>query len=233
MKIPIVADFNKSVATKYGVLVPNDGVPFRALFIISPEGILRQITVNDLPVGRNVDETIRLVKAFQFTDKYGEVCPANWLVFQKDFLSLRLICLFYLYRQPGDKTMAADPEKSKDYFRAVNPAPGIPAASAPLEEVEDPAKLASIIASPTLTVVDFWAPWCRNCSKILPAVTRLAGTYTGAKFVKVNTVAAEAIAIEKGADVLPTFQFYKNGTKIGQFTGSDIAGLEAAIASYL
>ena len=51
---------------------------FRGLFIIDNKGILRQITVNDLPVGRSVDETLRLVQAFQFTDKHGEVCPAGW-----------------------------------------------------------------------------------------------------------------------------------------------------------
>jgi peroxiredoxin 3 len=46
--------------------------------LIDPNGILRQITVNDLPVGRSVDETLRLIKAFQFVEKHGEVCPANW-----------------------------------------------------------------------------------------------------------------------------------------------------------
>ena len=50
----------------------------RGLFIIDDKGILRQITVNDLPVGRSVDETLRLVQAFQFVDKHGEVCPAGW-----------------------------------------------------------------------------------------------------------------------------------------------------------
>lgn len=76
MKIPIIADFSKTVATKYGVLIPDGGdcgVPLRALFIIDPAGNLRQITVNDLPVGRNVDEIIRLVKAFQFHEAHGEV----------------------------------------------------------------------------------------------------------------------------------------------------------------
>lgn len=48
------------------------------LFIIDPKGILRQITINDLPVGRSVEETLRLVQAFQYTDKHGEVCPAGW-----------------------------------------------------------------------------------------------------------------------------------------------------------
>ena len=50
----------------------------RGLFIIDDKGVLRQITVNDLPVGRSVDETLRLVQAFQFVDKHGEVCPAGW-----------------------------------------------------------------------------------------------------------------------------------------------------------
>ena len=53
-------------------------IHFRGLFIIDTKGILRQITMNDLPVGRSVDETLRLVQAFQFTDTHGEVCPANW-----------------------------------------------------------------------------------------------------------------------------------------------------------
>ena len=50
----------------------------RGLFLIDDKGILRQITVNDLPVGRDVDETLRLIQAYQFTDKHGEVCPAGW-----------------------------------------------------------------------------------------------------------------------------------------------------------
>ncbi len=98
MQIPIIADFDKTVATKYGVLL-DGGVPLRGLFIISPTGVLRQVTLNDLPVGRNVDEIIRLVQAFQYTDEHGEVCPANW--------------------KPGSKTMVADPTKSKEYFNTV------------------------------------------------------------------------------------------------------------------
>ena len=56
----------------------DEGVAFRGLFIIDGNGVLRQITVNDLPVGRDVDETLRLVQAFKFTDEHGEVCPAGW-----------------------------------------------------------------------------------------------------------------------------------------------------------
>ncbi|KAG7087272.1 hypothetical protein E1B28_013251 [Marasmius oreades] len=78
LKLPLIADRNMSISRAYGVLLEDEGIALRGLFIIDPKGILRQITVNDLPVGRSVDETIRLLKAFQFTDKHGEVCPANW-----------------------------------------------------------------------------------------------------------------------------------------------------------
>ncbi|SJL17987.1 probable TSA1-thiol-specific antioxidant [Armillaria ostoyae] len=99
LKLPLIADRNMSISRDYGVLLEDEGIALRGLFIIDPKGILRQITVNDLPVGRSVDETIRLIKAFQFTDKHGEVCPVNW--------------------HEGDKTMKADPKGSKEYFSAV------------------------------------------------------------------------------------------------------------------
>lgn len=78
---PLIADITKSISKDYEVLIEegdNAGVALRGLFIISPEGTLRQKTVNDLPVGRSVDETLRLLKAFKFTDEHGEVCPAGW-----------------------------------------------------------------------------------------------------------------------------------------------------------
>ncbi|EPQ53389.1 hypothetical protein GLOTRDRAFT_131337 [Gloeophyllum trabeum ATCC 11539] len=96
LKLPLIADKSMKIARDYGVLIEESGVALRGLFIIDPKGILRQITVNDLPVGRSVEETIRLIKAFQFTDKYGEVCPANW--------------------QEGGKTIKADPKASLEYF---------------------------------------------------------------------------------------------------------------------
>jgi peroxiredoxin 1 len=100
MNIPIIADKTKDISKRYGVLKEDDGIDFRGLFLIDDHGILRQITINDLPVGRSVDETLRLVQAFQFTDKHGEVCPANW--------------------KPGKKTMKPEPVGSKDYFETVN-----------------------------------------------------------------------------------------------------------------
>ena len=101
--IPLVSDITKSIAKDYEVLVEDGedaGLSFRGLFIISDKGILRQKTVNDLPVGRSVDECLRLVQAFKFTDEHGEVCPAGW--------------------KPGAATMVADPVKSKAYFDSAH-----------------------------------------------------------------------------------------------------------------
>ncbi|CAL1547579.1 unnamed protein product, partial [Lymnaea stagnalis] len=72
MNIPLIADKNAEISKKYGCLKADEGIAFRGLYIIDDKGNLRQITINDLPVGRSVDETLRLVQAFQFTDKHGE-----------------------------------------------------------------------------------------------------------------------------------------------------------------
>jgi len=71
---PLVADLKKEIAAAYNVLDEAEGVALRGLFIIDPSGVVRQMSVNDLPVGRSVDETLRLIKAFQFVEKHGEVC---------------------------------------------------------------------------------------------------------------------------------------------------------------
>jgi peroxiredoxin (alkyl hydroperoxide reductase subunit C) len=78
IKYPLVADLDKSIARKYGVLLESPGIALRGAFIIDKEGILRSVTVNDLPLGRNVDELLRVIDALQFTEEHGEVCPANW-----------------------------------------------------------------------------------------------------------------------------------------------------------
>jgi alkyl hydroperoxide reductase subunit AhpC len=93
-----VSDITKSISKDYGVLV-DEAKAARGTFIIDPKGIIRQITINDLDVGRNVDETLRLLEAFQFADEHGEVCPVGW--------------------KKGGRTMKADPVKSKEYFKAV------------------------------------------------------------------------------------------------------------------
>ena len=78
MNIPILADVNRSVSKAYGCLIPGEEFTFRATYIIDDKGILRHVSINDTPVGRNVAEYLRLLKAFQWADKHGEVCPAQW-----------------------------------------------------------------------------------------------------------------------------------------------------------
>uniref|UniRef100_A0A5F9DD95 thioredoxin-dependent peroxiredoxin n=1 Tax=Oryctolagus cuniculus TaxID=9986 RepID=A0A5F9DD95_RABIT len=78
IKIPLLSDLTHQISKDYGVYLEDSGHTLRGLFIIDDKGVLRQITLNDLPVGRSVDETLRLVQAFQYTDKHGEVCPAGW-----------------------------------------------------------------------------------------------------------------------------------------------------------
>jgi peroxiredoxin (alkyl hydroperoxide reductase subunit C) len=77
VRYPLVADIKKEIARAYGVLF-NDSVALRGLFLIDKEGVVRHAVVNDLPLGRNVDEALRMLDALQFTEKHGEVCPANW-----------------------------------------------------------------------------------------------------------------------------------------------------------
>ena len=101
IEYPLLADLTKKVSADYGVLL-EDGISLRGLFIIDPNQVVRQITINDLPVGRSVDETLRLIKAFQFTDKHGEVCPANW------------------DEKKNKATIKPDPKGSQEYFSKSN-----------------------------------------------------------------------------------------------------------------
>ncbi len=93
---PLVADLNKSIARDYGCLIEEAGIALRGLYVINPEGKVEVATVHNLPVGRSTDETLRVIKAFQFVAKHGEVCPANW--------------------SEGKSTMKADTKGSKEYF---------------------------------------------------------------------------------------------------------------------
>ena len=78
VKFTMIADVKHEIAQAYGVEHPDAGVAFRATFVIDKKGVVRSQIVNDLPLGRNVDEFIRLIDALEFHDKHGEVCPANW-----------------------------------------------------------------------------------------------------------------------------------------------------------
>ncbi|RZF37695.1 hypothetical protein LSTR_LSTR003106 [Laodelphax striatellus] len=78
VKVPLLSDKSTKISRAYGVLDDETGTAYRGLFIIDDRGLVRQVTINDLQVGRSVDETLRLVQAFRHVDKYGEVCPAGW-----------------------------------------------------------------------------------------------------------------------------------------------------------
>ncbi len=93
---PLVADVSHSICQAYGIEHPTDGVAFRASFLIDANKQVRHQIVNDLPLGRNIDEMIRMVDALAFHEEHGEVCPAGW----KD----------------GDEGMNADPDGVASYL---------------------------------------------------------------------------------------------------------------------
>lgn len=78
VEVPLVSDVNHKLSKDYGVLLEEDGVSLRGTFLVGPEGNVRHMSVNDLPVGRSVQEVMRLLDAFQFTDENGVVCPLGW-----------------------------------------------------------------------------------------------------------------------------------------------------------
>jgi peroxiredoxin (alkyl hydroperoxide reductase subunit C) len=78
VEYPLVADFNKTISRDFDVLKEDEGVAFRGLFLIDKEGVVQHQVVNNLPLGRNIDEALRMVEALQYTEEHGEVCPANW-----------------------------------------------------------------------------------------------------------------------------------------------------------
>jgi peroxiredoxin (alkyl hydroperoxide reductase subunit C) len=78
VKYPVVADVQKTITRDYDVMVASEGIAYRGAFLIDKTGTVRHQTVNDLPLGRNIDEFLRLIDALAFNDEHGEVCPANW-----------------------------------------------------------------------------------------------------------------------------------------------------------
>ena len=74
---PLVADLDKNISRQYGVLLP-EGIALRGTFLIDKEGIIRHMVLNDLPLGRSIEEALRMVDALQFHEEHGDVCPANW-----------------------------------------------------------------------------------------------------------------------------------------------------------
>jgi len=96
---PLLADISKNIAADYGVLL-DIGIALRGTFLIDKEGIVQHELINNLPLGRSIDEALRMIDALQNFEQVGEVCPANW--------------------NKGDITMKPDPEGSKEYFEAAN-----------------------------------------------------------------------------------------------------------------
>lgn len=99
INFPILSDLNRHVARSYEVL-NEDGVALRGLFLIDDKDVIQHATINNLSVGRNVDEALRLLKAYQFTAEKGEVCPANW--------------------EEGSDSMKPNPSGSKEWFKKHN-----------------------------------------------------------------------------------------------------------------
>ncbi len=95
VNFPIVADIDKKIARDYEVLV-DDSIALRGLFLIDGNNVIQHSTINNLSVGRNVDETLRLLQGYQYTEKHGEVCPAGWT--------------------PGADSMKPDPSGSQEWF---------------------------------------------------------------------------------------------------------------------
>ena len=78
VKYALAADVKHEIAKAYGIEHPEEGVALRASFLIDENGVVRHQIVNDLPLGRNIDEMLRMVDALQFHEEHGEVCPAQW-----------------------------------------------------------------------------------------------------------------------------------------------------------
>eukprot|EP00467_Chlorarachnion_reptans_P002948 CAMPEP_0114492642 /NCGR_PEP_ID=MMETSP0109-20121206/3670_1 /TAXON_ID=29199 /ORGANISM="Chlorarachnion reptans, Strain CCCM449" /LENGTH=289 /DNA_ID=CAMNT_0001669511 /DNA_START=289 /DNA_END=1158 /DNA_ORIENTATION=+ len=95
LQYPLLSDLNRSIGESYGCMHP-DGHHVRGTYIIDPKGVVRHITLNDPPVGRNADEIIRLIEGYQYADQHGEVCPHGWT--------------------PGQATIKPTPEQKGQYF---------------------------------------------------------------------------------------------------------------------
>jgi len=96
VQFTLAADMTHAICQSYGIEHPEAGVAFRAAFLIDKKGVVRSQVINDLPLGRDIDEIVRLVEALQFHEKHGEVCPAGW--------------------KQGDKGMVATPEGVAKYL---------------------------------------------------------------------------------------------------------------------
>lgn len=169
----------------------------RGLFVINPQGVIEQITMNNLPVGRSVDEVLRLVQAFQFVAEHGEVCPANW--------------------KPGEKTI--NTKDSEEYFGsgATESAADEKLMGKDVIEIQDEKQFKELVATKKNLVVDFYAPWCGKCKMISPFYNKLAGERKDVTFASVDTTAdkLEKFSADYGVEHIPSFHFFKDGKEAG------------------
>jgi alkyl hydroperoxide reductase subunit AhpC/thiol-disulfide isomerase/thioredoxin len=199
MQIPILADVTKEIAARYGVLKRDVGIALRGLYIINPEGVVEHVTMNNFPVGRNVDEALRTLQAIQYVAEHGEVCPAGW--------------------KPGDKTMIADPDKSLDYFETLTEDGGDSTASESgvMKAIKSKKEFEDLIASGKKVAIKFWAPWCGKCKQLAPFADELATKHSD----KITSVSMdttdehlESFVSDLGVKGLPAFRFYNGGKEV-------------------
>ena len=197
MQIPILADVTKEISARFGVLKRDAGVALRGLYIINPEGIVEHATINNLGVGRSVDEALRTLQAIQYVAEHGEVCPAGW--------------------KPGDKAMVADPEKSLEYFESA------PASQdedsnhgSALHVINSRKEFDSIIEDSKKVAVKFWAEWCGKCKLLAPHAEELALKYPGIRVASVQTTdeKLEGLVSDLGVKGLPAFRFFQHGKEV-------------------
>ena len=189
ISLPMVADFDKSMAQDYGVLLTDGedaGACLRGLFIIDDKGIVRQMSVNDLPVGRSVDETIRLIQAFQFNAKHGEVCPANW--------------------KPGKETMKDDPIESLKYFNKVNEPNNELSNKSLFKEIKSKDDL--VLDGKSMVLVG--ATWCHNCKILKNNINNLKDNNQNINYYQVDIEDAPEINEDLDVSNLPTLFIYSN-----------------------
>ncbi|WP_213318983.1 peroxiredoxin [Chlamydiifrater volucris] len=97
---PLISDVSREISQKYGVLHPEENLSFRGLFLIDKIGIIRHAVINDLPLGRSVEEELRVLDALLFFERNGMVCPANW--------------------KQGSRAMVPNEEGLKEYFSTID-----------------------------------------------------------------------------------------------------------------
>ena len=207
MDIPLLADVTKVVSAEYGTLLKDAGIALRGLFIVDPDGVLQQATINNLPVGRSVDETIRLLQAFQFVREHGEVCPAGWT--------------------PGAKTMKADTEGAKSYFAEQEEAEfGLT-----VPKLNSQEEVTRALGANKAMVLEVYAPWCGKCAQIAPHVEALQTQHKGVAFYKVDSEAQPDLAKAYDAHSLPTFVLFQGGKEVQRLMGYKKGPLSDAVAA--